>query len=118
MKPRINALYLSVKDMKRAVKFYENVFNVKVSLFNERISSFDFEIFTFLLFNPKIDNEKLLIGNNIIPNIEVENIKKMLKLIKNKECEIIMPLKKIDKYSIFQTRDTEGNIIEFYQLEN
>ncbi len=118
MKPQIKALYLSVKDMQRAVRFYEDVFEVKVSSFNERMSSFDFENISFLLFDSSVDGEKTSIGNNVVPNIEVEDVNKMLEFIKSRECEIIMPLEKIDKYLIFQAIDTEGNIIEFYQVKN
>lgn len=115
MKPQIKALYLSVKDMQRAVKFYEEIFNVKVSSFDERMSSFNFDNLSFLLFNPAIDSEEVSFGNNVVPNIEVEDAEKMLELVKSKGCKVIMPPEKIDKYLIFQAEDTEGNVIEFYQ---
>lgn len=118
MKPQIKAIYITVKDMNRAVKFYEDIFDVEVSSKDERMSSFDFENISFLLFNPTIDGEKVSIGNNAIPNIEVEDINKMLELVKNKECKIVMSLAKIEKYLIFQIKDTEGNVIEFYQVES
>lgn len=116
MKPQIKAIYVAVQDMDRAVKFYEDIFDVKISSKNERMSSFDFDNITFLLFNPKIDNETISSGNNVVPNIQVEDINKMLELIKSKNCEIVMPLEKIEKYHIFQAKDSEGNVIEFYQL--
>ncbi len=117
MKPQIKAIYVAVKDMDRAVKFYEGIFDVKISSKNERMSSFDFDNITFLLYNPKIDKETISSGNNVIPNIEVENVNELLDLIKLKGCEIVMPLEKIGKYVLFQAKDTEGNIIEFYQVE-
>lgn len=82
MKPKIKAIYLAVKDMNRAVKFYEEIFNVKVSSFDKRMSSFEFDNITLLLFDPSVDNEKVIIGNNAVPNIEVEDINKMLELEK------------------------------------
>ena len=115
MKPQIKAIYVSVKNMSRAVKFYEEIFDVKISSKGERMSSFNFDNISFLLFNPNIDGETVSSGNNVVPNIEVEDVNKMLKLVKDKGCKIVMPLEKIDKYLIFQTKDTEGNIIEFYQ---
>ncbi len=118
MKPQIKAMYVAVKDMDRAVKFYEDIFDVKVSSKDERMSSFDFSNISFLLFNPTIDGEETFSGNNVVPNIEVENIYKILELVKSKSCEIVMPLEKIEKYQIFQIKDTEGNVIEFYQEEN
>ncbi|MCD6398826.1 MAG: VOC family protein [Candidatus Aenigmarchaeota archaeon] len=116
MKPQIKAIYVAVQDMGRAVKFYEDIFDVKVSSKDERMSSFDFENITFLLFNPAVDDEEVSSGNNVVPNIQVEDINKMLELVKSKNCEIVMPLKKIEKYLIFQVKDTEGNVIEFYQI--
>ena len=118
MKPQIKAIYVAVKDMDRVVKFYEDIFDVKVSSKDERMSSFDFDNISFLLFNPAIDGEEVSSGNNVVPNIEVEDINKMLDLVKSKNCEIVMPLEKIEKYQIFQIKDTEGNIIEFYQTES
>ncbi|RLE39365.1 VOC family protein [Candidatus Woesearchaeota archaeon] len=117
MKPQIKAIYVAVQDMDRAVKFYEDIFDVKVFSKDERMSSFEFDNITFLLFNPKIDNEMISSGNNVVPDILVEDINKMLELIRSKNCEIVLPLKKIGKYHLFQAKDTEGNIIEFYQIE-
>ncbi len=118
IKPQIKAMYVAVRDMRRAVKFYEDVFEVKASSTEERMSSFDFENLSFLLFNPEADGADISIGNNIVPNIEVGDIDKMLEFVESKECEIVMPVEKIGKYLIFQVKDTEGNIIEFYQSEN
>jgi len=115
MKPQIKAIYVTVEDMDRAVKFYEDIFDVKVSSKSERMSSFDFDNISFLLFDPSMDNEKISKGNNVIPNIEVEDINKILELVKSKDCKIIMPLEKVETFLIFQIEDTEGNIIEFYQ---
>ncbi len=117
MKPQIKAMYVAVKDMDRAVKFYEGIFDVKVSSKDERMSSFDFDNISFLLFNPTLDGEEIYSGNNVVPNIEVEDVNKILELVKSKNCEIVMPLEMIEKYQIFQIKDTEGNIIEFYQVE-
>ncbi len=117
MKPRIKAIYVAVQDMDRAVKFYEDVFDVKVSSKDERMSSFEFDNVTFLLFNPKIDNETICSGNNVVPNIQVEDVNGMLELVKSKDCEIVLPLERIGKYNLFQAKDSEGNVIEFYQEE-
>ena len=117
MKPQIKALYLAVKDMDRAIKFYEDVFSVKVTSKGERMSSFDFGSIMLLLYNPELDNEKVSMGNNVVPNIEVEDAGKMLDLVKSKNCEIVLPLSKVGKFNLFQVKDTEGNVIEFYQVK-
>jgi predicted enzyme related to lactoylglutathione lyase len=115
MKPQIKAIYICVKDMDRAVKFYEEIFDIQVTSHDKRMSLFEFDNITFLLFDPSIDNEKVIFGNNVIPNIEVSNIEETLSFLKEKNCKIVMPLDTINKYKIFQIEDTEGNIIEFYQ---
>jgi len=117
MSPKIKALYLSVKNMKRAVGFYEEIFNKEISSFDQRMSSFDFDNITLLLYNPSADGEKTVVGNNVVPNIEVEDAKEMFKKLKDKGLKIVMPLEKIGKHLIFQVKDTEGNTIEFYQTE-
>ena len=116
-KPQIKAIYVAVRNMERAIKFYEEILKVKISSKDERMSSFQLDNITFLLFNPNVDGEKVSTGDNVIPCIEVENINEMLKLIKRKGCEVVMPIKKIENYVLFQAKDTEGNTIEFYQTE-
>lgn len=54
--------------------------------------------------------------NNTVPAIEVGDIEKMYKFITEQNLEIVMPVDLIDKYMIFQCKDTEGNVIEFYQI--
>ncbi len=116
MKPQIKAIYICIKNMDRAIKFYEEIFDKKVSSYDKRMSSFEFDNLSFLLFDPKMDNEEVVYGNNVIPNVEVDDINKMMDFIRKKECKIIMPLQQIGRYLIFQIEDIEGNIVEFYQL--
>ena len=118
MKPQLNAIYVAVKDMDRAVKFYEDIFDIKVSSKDERMSLFDFGNINFLLYNPQTDSETISVGNNVVPAVQVEDVSKMFELLKNKNCEIVLPLEKVGDYYLFQARDTEDNIIEFYQVLN
>jgi predicted enzyme related to lactoylglutathione lyase len=117
MKPQLKAIYLSVTDMNRAVNFYETIFDKKCSSKEERMSSFVFGNFYFLLFDPSQDGENAVFGNNAVPNIEVEDINEMIHLAESKGLEIVRPLWEVDKLLIFQMKDTEGNIIEFYQMQ-
>jgi len=118
MKPRVKAIYVSVQDMDRAVQFYESVFDTDVSSKNDKMSSFDFSDISFLLFNTDSSNESVIRGNNVVPNIEVENIEEIENIMKRFDCEVIMPPTKIEEYLVFQVRDTEGNIIEFYKIND
>jgi predicted enzyme related to lactoylglutathione lyase len=117
MKPQIKALYITVKDMSRAVKFYEDIFGVKASSRGKRMSRFDFENFTFLLYDPSKDGGTVSFGENVVPCIEVKDLNEILQLVKSKGCRIGIQPKRVENYIYFQAKDTEGNIIEFYQWE-
>lgn len=110
---RIKSLYITVDDMDRAVSFYEKIFNVPASK-SPRMSSFEFDNFTFLLYDPSFDGDEVIKGNNVVPAIEVENIDDSFSLVKGLGCEIIFPPQKVEKFKLFQIKDTEGNVIEFY----
>ena len=111
---KINSLYISVEDMKRAVNFYEQYFGKKVDRFDNRYSIFEINGFSFGLFNPKEDGEDVVFGNNIIPNIEVDNIDEEYKKIKDIGAKIILDIDEINNMKLFQFKDSEGNIIEVY----
>src|SRR6056297_998532 len=115
-KPQIKAFYLCVKNMDRAVGFYEWLFARPVDKKDERMSLFEFENFSFLLFDPKKDQKKVVWGNNAIINIQVEDLEKYLKKIKQKKLKIVLPKQKINQYSLFQFKDTEGNVVEVYEV--
>lgn len=101
--------------MKRAISFYEKLFNKKVDVFDERFSIFKIEGFSFGLFDPKKDDEKFTLGNNIIPDIEVKDIDKEYSKIKDMGAKIVLePKTHVNRLKLFQFQDSEGNIIEIY----
>lgn len=116
MKAKLNSVYLAVKNMKRAVAFYEKILGRKVKFYDFQMSIFELSNISFLLFDPKYGSEKISFGNNAIVNFEVKNIKEAQKFIKHQKCKIVMALAKVNQYYIFQVKDPEGNIIEFYQV--
>jgi predicted enzyme related to lactoylglutathione lyase len=101
--------------MNRAIEFYEKILGTNISYKAERMSSFYFDDYSLLLYNPEIDGEKIEFGNNICVNFVVDNIKEAEDLIKSKGCEIVMEIKRIEDSMVFQCKDLEGNIIEFFQ---
>lgn len=58
----LNSIYLSVQQMPRAVKFYEQIFDTKVTTMDDRMSVFGLGNISLLLFNPKIAREKVDYG--------------------------------------------------------
>jgi len=100
--------------MNRAIAFYEKYFDKKVDTFDKRYSIFIINSFSFGLFNPKQDNEEVVFGNNVIPNIEVKDAKKEYDRVKNMGIKIALGLTDINGYQLFQFKDSEGNVIEIY----
>lgn len=115
MKAKIGSIYLSVKDMNRAIDFYENILGTKISFKADRMSGFNFNDYSLLLYNPEIDGGKVEFGNNTIVNFVVDDIKEAEDFVKSKCCEIVMKIEKVEDFMIFQCKDLEGNIIEFFQ---
>lgn len=101
--------------MKRAVEFYEKFFGKKVDVFDERFSIFEIENFSFGLFDPEKDNEDVVFGNNVVPNINVANAEGQYERLKEMGVKIVLEITNINDYKLFQFEDTEGNIVEIYQ---
>jgi predicted enzyme related to lactoylglutathione lyase len=110
MRCSINSLYLCVKDMDRAIKFYEAFFEQNVTNKDEIYSVFDIEGFRLGLFAYEKMNESHIFGSNCLPSILVENLKILNAKISN--LEICFPLTKIKDYWVAEFIDSEGNHIE------
>ncbi len=110
MNCHIRSLYLCVKDMERAIHFYENFFEKKVMIKNDIYSVFDINGFRLGLFAYEKMNEIHTFGSNCLPSIEVETID----ILKNKisGLEICFPLSQIGKNWVVEIVDTESNHIE------
>lgn len=114
---KINSLYVSVFDMDRAIRFYaDHIFKKPPKNQSQRFSVFDIGGFQFCLFNPEVVKETHVVGNNCIPTIEVENVRALYEEMKQKEAKIILELHNVEDYHLFQLKDSEDNILEFYQI--
>ena len=111
---KLNSAYLCVKDMDRAIKFYERFLNQKADVKDKVFSKFYFKGFRLCLFNPKEVNEKVVYGDNCLLSFEVNDINSLIKKLKRLRIEIVYPLTKISNNWILEFRDTEGNDIEVY----
>lgn len=110
MKCNINSLYLCVYNMNRAISFYENLFEQKVTVKDEIYSVFDINGFRLGLFAFEKMHEKHDFGSNCLPSISVSD----LNLLKEKAAnlEICFPLTKIGVNWVAEFIDSEGNHIE------
>ena len=110
MKCNISSLYICVKDMKRAINFYEGFFERKVTERDEIYSVFDISGFRFGLFAYEKMGENHILGSNCLPSIDVDNIDILRKKIEG--LELCFPLTKIGSNWVVEFIDTEGNHIE------
>lgn len=111
---KINSLYICVKDMKRAIEFYEKFLEQTVLIRDEVFSIFDIRGFRFCLFNNSKVNEKVIWGDNCLPSFEVNDIDELVKKLESLGAKIVFPLTKINDNWVLEFKDTEGNDIEIY----
>lgn len=106
----IKSMYLCVKDMDRAVRFYETFFAQDVSEKDEVYSVFEIDGFRFGLFAYEKMGEKHIFGSNCLPSISVPNVDILREKLEGKE--ICFPLTQIRKNWVSEFVDSEGNHIE------
>lgn len=109
---RINSLYVCVKDMQRAIEFYEKLFEQKVTERDEIYSVFDIQGFRYGLFANQKMKETKIWGNNCLPSFAVNNIDLLRKRLDELNCPIVFPLTTIGKNRVLEFTDSEGNDIE------
>lgn len=106
----ICSLYLCVKDMDRAVSFYETFFEQAAAERDPVYSVFDISGFRLGLFAYQKMNEPHTWGSNCLPSISLENVEMLRKKLEN--LEICFPLKQIKNNWVAEFVDSEGNHIE------
>ena len=109
---RLKSLYVCVKDMQRAVEFYEKLLGQKVSERDEVYSVFDINGFRYGLFANQKVNETKVWGNNCLPSLEVNDIDLIQKKLEKLSCPIVFPLTIIGENKVLEFTDSEGNDIE------
>lgn len=111
---KLNSLYICVKDMKRAIEFYENFLEQPVYIKDEVFSIFELDGFRFCLFNNSKAGEKVSWGDNCLPSFEVNDIDILIEKLKELNAEIVFPLTQINNNWVLEFKDSEGNDIEVY----
>lgn len=110
MKCTLQSLYLCVKDMERAVSFYENFFERTALVHDDVYGIIDIDGFRLGLFAYEKMKETHVFGSNCIPSIEVESLDVLKK--KTETLEICFPLTLIKENWVMEFVDSEGNHIE------
>ena len=106
----IASLYICVKDMDRAIRFYEALFEQPVTEKDEIYSVFVVNGFRFGLFAFEKMNEEHSFGSNCLPSISFGS-REVLEH-KMSGMEICFPLTKIKGNWVAEIVDSEGNHIE------
>ncbi|MGH4119146.1 VOC family protein [Clostridium sp.] len=112
MEFRISSLYICVRDMERAIKFYERLLNKTVTEHDDVYSVFDIKGFRFGLFANEKVNERHIYGDNCLPSFEVDDIKLVQERLLSLNCPIVFPLTNIKNNWVLEFVDSEGNHIE------
>lgn len=110
MNCKLNALYLCVKDMKRAINFYEAFLEQPVTEKDEIYSVFEINGFRMGLFAYEKMEKNHTFGSNCIPSLEVAD--KTILERKLKGLPVVFPVHKIGTNWVCEFMDSEGNHIE------
>jgi len=110
----LNSLYICVKDMNRAIDFYERLLERSPEKRDEVFSIFNINGFRFCLFNNSRVQEKVNWGDNCLPSLEVNNMSRLIERLEILNAEIVFPVTKIYDNLVLEFKDTEGNDIEVY----
>ena len=110
---KLSSVYVFVKDMKRAVNFYEQILNQK--------ATGDGTIFTvngirkFWLFDYQAANDnRAIFGHNCLPSFEVSDIKSFMDKLEELNAPLVFPLTQIGDCWVLEFKDPEGNDIEVF----
>lgn len=115
---RFDHAYVSVLDMDRAVRFYENLLGMN-ACHREGDTWADFDEghgCYFGLINPSVLEEERRAGNNAIVVFRSDDVDAAFERVKSMGVEILFPPMNLDfteyPYRCFQCLDTEGNVME------
>lgn len=117
-KMKLDHIYVSVKNMDRAIAFYEDLLEQKVSYREEnQWADFYLEDSCYLgLIDPKVVSDKRIIGNNIMPVFFSDDVDGVFKKVEKYNVKISFSPKDLEftayRYYCFECEDTEGNLIE------
>lgn len=107
---RISSLYLCVRDMDRAIRFYEEFLEQPVTIRGEVYSVFDIHGFRLGLFAYRKKNERHTFGNSCLPSIELDSLNVLNSKLENRK--IVFPLTRIGANWVAEMEDSEGNSVE------
>ena len=109
----LTSVYVFVKDLKRAINFYEQIFNQKAQ--NDSSTFFVDSGIRFWLFDYQAANDlRADFGHNCVPSFQVSDIKSFIEKLEELQAPIVFPLTLIGDSWVLEFTDTEGNDIEVW----
>ncbi|MDR0301018.1 MAG: VOC family protein [Treponema sp.] len=110
---KLSSVYVFVKDMKRAVNFYEQIFNQKATA--DGTAFFVNGIRKFWLFDYQAANDdRAVFGHNCLPSFEVSDIKAFMEKLEELQAPLVYPLTHLGDNWVLEFKDSEGNVIEVF----
>lgn len=110
MEMKIKSLYICVKDMERAISFYEDFFGQPVTERDDIYSVFDVGGFRFGLFAYRKMNEAHTFGDNCLPSVAFSDVEALKEKLVGRK--VVFSLRIIGKNYVTEIEDSEGNHVE------
>ena len=109
---RLNSLYICVKDLARACRFYEDLLGIKSEPDHEGM--FVLHGFRFMLYDYQAVGDTVVYGDNCLPSFLVDDIEAFERKLAALGAPIVFPRVQIRDNWVLEFRDPEGNDIEVY----
>lgn len=106
----LSSMYICVRDMDRAIDFYEDLLDQTVTEKDDVYSVFDINGFRLGLFAFEKKGEEHVFGSNCLPSLSVDSLSVLEKKINGRE--VCFPLIRIKDNWVVEIVDSEGNHIE------
>lgn len=116
----LDSVYVVVRSMEKAVRFYGELFATAPAVSEDRFSSFQLGQALFSLLNAgalgePVDTEHLTYGNNCVPNVRVADLDTRHARIARLGPPGLTPIRNAGHHRYFHVVDPDGNRVEFYQ---
>lgn len=113
-KIKLNSLYICVKDMHRAIRFYEKFLQQRSS--NPEKGLFIVDGIRLCMYDYGKFNDTVLFGNSCLPRFETKNIDCVVKKLEELSAKIVLPPTNKCGCTVLRFEDSEGNTIEVYSI--
>jgi catechol 2,3-dioxygenase-like lactoylglutathione lyase family enzyme len=113
---KLEMISLTVKDMDRAVEFYQEFLGEEPEKNTGRLSIFDLGNIRLSLWKASVDGVEVDFGENVVGTFKTDDLEAERVRLKELGVEV-EEISDKGTYSLFHFTDTEGNLIEVYEGE-